>query len=121
MGKAIHKFVKKTTPKKVAEKKAAFVEKKVGGAKNGGVRKVAVNKAKFDYPTAVKAGRGTSKNFFNKHKRSLRPSLSAGTIAIILAGVHKGKRVIVLKQLSTPAYQPEVFVGHQDQCRRFCR
>merc|ERR1711997_101564 len=101
MGKAIHKFVKKTTPKKVAEKKAAFVEKKVGGAKNGGVRKVAVNKAKFDYPTAVKAGRGTSKNFFNKQKRSLRPSLSAGTIAIILAGVHKGKRVIVLKQLAT--------------------
>merc|ERR1712165_105584 len=99
--KAIHKFVKKTTPKKVAEKKPAFVEKKVGGAKNGGVRKVAVNKAKFDYPTAVKAGRGTSKNFFNKHKRSLRPSLSVGTVAIILAGVHKGKRVIVLKQLDT--------------------
>merc|ERR1711997_122462 len=121
MGKAIHKFVKKTTPKKVAEKKPAFVEKKVGGAKNGGTRKVIVNKAKFDYPTAVKAGPGTSKMFFSKQKRSVRPSLSAGTIAIILAGVHKGKRVIVLKQLSTPAYQPEVFVGHQDQCRRFCR
>merc|ERR1719193_1517681 len=63
--------------------------------------KKAINKAKFDYPTAEKAGRGTSKNFFNKHKRSLRPSLSAGTIAIILAGVHKGKKVIVLKQLDT--------------------
>jgi len=99
--KAIHKFVKKTTPKKVAEKKPAFVEKQVGGAKNGGVRKVVVNKAKFDYPTAVKAGRGTSKNLFSKQKRSLRPSLSAGTIAIILAGAHKGKRVIVLKQLAT--------------------
>merc|ERR1712098_919837 len=99
--KAIHKFVKKTTPKKVADKKPAFVEKKIGGDKNGGVRKVVVKKAKFDYPTAAKAGRGTSKNFFNKHKRSLRPSLSAGTVAIILAGVHEGKRVIVLKQLAT--------------------
>jgi len=99
--KAIHKFVKKTTPKPAAEKKTAFVEKKVGGAKNGGVRKVAVNKAKFDYPTAVKAGRGTSKMMFNKQKRSLRPSLTAGSVAIILAGVHKGKRVVVLKQLDT--------------------
>ena len=37
-----------------AAKKPAFVEKKVGGAKNGGTRKVAVHKPKFDYPTAVK-------------------------------------------------------------------
>merc|ERR1712212_1326280 len=78
-----------------------FVEKTAGGAKNGGVRKVAVNKAKFDYPTAVKAGRGTSKMMFSKQKRSLRPSLTAGSVAIILAGVHKGKRVVVLKQLDT--------------------
>merc|ERR1712241_729429 len=33
--KAIYKFTKKTTPKAAAEKKPAFVEKKVGGAKNG--------------------------------------------------------------------------------------
>merc|ERR1712045_561759 len=92
---------KKKTLKPVAEKKAAFVEKQVGGAKNGGSRKVATTKPKFDYPTAIKTGRGTSKNLFNKHKRSLRPSLSAGTISIILAGVHKGKRVVVLKQLDT--------------------
>ena len=43
----------------------------------------------------------TSKNLFSKQKRSLRPSLSAGVIAIVLAGVHKGKKVIVLKQLGT--------------------
>merc|ERR1712073_189943 len=71
--KAIYKFTKKTTPKAAAEKKPAFVEKKVGGAKN----------------------------LFSKQKHSLRPSLSAGVIAIVLAGVHKGKKVVVLKQLGT--------------------
>merc|ERR1711868_358327 len=99
--KAIYKFTKKTTPKAAAEKKPAFVEKKVGGAKNGGTRKVATNKPKFDYPTYSKDVVKTSKNLFSKQKHSLRPSLSAGVIAIVLAGVHKGKKVIVLKQLGT--------------------
>jgi len=99
--KAIYKFAKKTTPKAAAEKKPAFVEKKVGGAKNGGTRKVATNKPKFDYPTYSKDVVKTSKNLFSKQKHSLRPSLSAGVIAIVLAGVHKGKKVVVLKQLGT--------------------
>merc|ERR1711982_194708 len=46
--KAIYKFAKKKTPKPAAEKKPVFVEKKVGGAKNGGTRKVATVKPKFD-------------------------------------------------------------------------
>merc|ERR1711974_404383 len=99
--KAIYKFAKNKTPKAAAEKKPVFVEKKVGGAKNGGTRKVATNKPKFDYPTTVVNVVKTSKNLFSKHKRSLRPSLGVGTIAIVLAGVHKGKKVIVLKQLAT--------------------
>merc|ERR1711973_485965 len=99
--KAIYKFTKKTTPKAAAEKKPAFVEKKVGGAKNGGTRKVATNKPKSDYPTYSKDVVKTSKNLFSKQKHSLRPSLSAGVIAIVLAGVHKGKKVVVLKQLGT--------------------
>jgi ribosomal protein L14E/L6E/L27E len=38
---------------------------------------------------------------FSKHARALRPSLAPGAIAIVLAGVHKGKRVVVIKQLGT--------------------
>merc|ERR1719458_1914157 len=74
---------------------------KVGGAKNGGTRMVRVKKLAADYPTKDAAAPGTSVNFFSKHKRSVRSSLSAGTVAIVLAGVHKGKRVIVLKSLET--------------------
>merc|ERR1712088_288714 len=81
--------------------KPVFVEKKIGGAKNGGTRMVRVKKLANDYPTVDAAPKGTSVNFFSKHKRTVRESLSAGTVAIVLAGVHKGKRVVVLKQLET--------------------
>merc|ERR1712076_296502 len=76
-------------------------EKPIGGAKNGGTRMVRVKKAVNDYPTIDAAPKGTSKNFFAKHKRTVRASLAPGAVAILLAGVHKGKRVIVLKQLSS--------------------
>merc|ERR1712150_227789 len=77
--KAIYKFAKKTAVKKAAAKSPVFVEKKIGGAKNGGTRMVRVKKLAADYPTQD----------------------PAGPVAIVLAGVHKGKRVIVLKSLET--------------------
>merc|ERR1711872_1080065 len=81
--------------------KPVFVEKKIGGAKNGGTRMARVNKLTNDLPTIAPAAPGTSVNFFSKHKRTVRPSLVPGVVAILLAGVHKGKRVVVLKQLET--------------------
>merc|ERR1712203_1218105 len=99
--KAAYKFLKKKTAKKAAPAKPTFVEKPIGGAKNGGTRMVRVKKAVNDYPTIDAAPKGTSKNFFAKHKRTVRASLAPGAVAILLAGVHKGKRVIVLKQLSS--------------------
>merc|ERR1711951_1972 len=85
--KAIYKFVKNNKPK------AVFVEKKVGGAKNGGTRMVRVKKLANDYPTATKPAKSANVSCFKSHTRKLRDSLSAGTVAIVLAGVHKGKRV----------------------------
>merc|ERR1712025_123319 len=99
--KAIYKFTKKVAKKAAPAKKPIFVEKKVGGAKNGETRMVRVKKLANDYPTQDAAPKGTSVNFFSKHVRKVRASLSAGTVAILLAGVHKGKRVVVLKQLET--------------------
>merc|ERR1712142_89452 len=99
--KAIYKFTQKKVAKKAADKKPMFVEKKIGGAKNGGTRMVRVNKLTNDLPTIAPAAPGTSVNFFSKHKRTVRPSLVPGVVAILLAGVHKGKRVVVLKQLET--------------------
>merc|ERR1739848_56896 len=67
----------------------------------GGTRLARAKKLANDYPTQLAPAKGTSVNFFSKHARKLRPSLSAGVVAIVLAGIHKGKRVIVLKQLET--------------------
>merc|ERR1712223_684096 len=85
----------------MGKKAVVFAEKKVGGAKNGETRMVRVKKLTNNVPTVDAPAAGTSKNFFSGHVRKVRASLTPGTVAIVLAGVHKGKRVVVLKQLGT--------------------
>eukprot|EP00088_Acartia_fossae_P030133 TRINITY_DN310_c0_g1_i6.p2 TRINITY_DN310_c0_g1~~TRINITY_DN310_c0_g1_i6.p2 ORF type:complete len:250 (-),score=94.67 TRINITY_DN310_c0_g1_i6:131-880(-) len=99
--KAIYKFMKKKAPAKESKKKAVFVEKKIGGAKNGGTRMVRVKKLANDYPTAVKAAKKPFASCQKSHPAKLRSSITPGVVAIVLAGVHKGKHVIVLKQLQS--------------------
>merc|ERR1739836_335556 len=80
-------FVKnKTAAKAAVVKKAATVTKEIGGEKNGDKRVVQLNKMPRALPT---------------HNRKLRSTITPGTVLIVLAGVHKGKRVVFLKQLAS--------------------
>ncbi|XP_049767353.1 60S ribosomal protein L6 [Schistocerca cancellata] len=99
--KALYKFVGKKNEKKVKPKKPTHVEKPIGGEKNGGKRIVLIKKRRNFYPTADRIKKRPSKKLFKQHKRYTRKSLTPGTICILLAGPHKGKRVVLLKVLKS--------------------
>ncbi|XP_012287114.1 60S ribosomal protein L6 [Orussus abietinus] len=99
--KAIYKFLGKQTPKTPKPKKPVSVEKQIRGEKNGGKRIVLLKKRRANYPTADPVTVHHAKKCFRDHRRYLRSSLKPGTICILLAGQHKGKRVVFLKQLKS--------------------
>ncbi|KAH0950911.1 hypothetical protein HN011_001583 [Eciton burchellii] len=99
--KAIYKFLDKKTPKKIKPKKPLTIEKKIGGDKNGEKRIVLLKKRRANYPTADPIKAHHAKKCFHEHRRYLKPSLVPGTVCILLAGLHKGKRVVFLKQLKS--------------------
>lgn len=127
--KAIYKFLDKKTPKavrfvieriknsgvqrhykvsccnlfapQVKPKKPVTIEKKINGDKNGGTRIVRLRKQRANYPTSDPVTVHHAKQCFRDHRRYVRPSLVPGTVCILLAGPHKGKRVVLLKKLAS--------------------
>jgi len=97
----------KTAAQKAKEmrksRKPKTVVKKIGGDKNGGTRVVVLKKARKHYPTEdrPKLKKTCHMKPFKLHKRSLRKRLQPGTVVILLAGAHRGKRAVFLKQLTT--------------------
>lgn len=95
--KALWRFAGKKRPVVSVPKKPITAVKKVNGAKNGGERVVSLLKPKSNYPTQPRVASRSTRQLFKNHSRNTRKSLRPGRVVILLAGRHKGKRVVLLK------------------------
>ncbi|VVC24427.1 60S ribosomal protein L6E,Ribosomal protein L2 domain 2,Translation protein SH3-like domain [Cinara cedri] len=88
-------------PLVITPKKKSIIVKPIKGEKNGGTREVHTVKRKAYYATMKTPKKHRSRGLFKNHKRNTRSSLTPGTVVILLTGIHKGKRAVLLKTLDT--------------------
>lgn len=90
-------------PKEKRKRKKRVHVKKINGENNGGKRVVRIKKERSSYPTedSPRHKRTTHMKPSSRCITKLRKRITPGTILILLAGPHRGKRVVFLKQLKT--------------------
>jgi large subunit ribosomal protein L6e len=80
----------------------ALKKKPVGGERNGKERLVRTKRFPRYYPTEERPKKfSVKRKKFTDHPRRFRSSLTPGTVVILVAGKHAGKRVVVVKHLSS--------------------
>jgi large subunit ribosomal protein L6e len=80
----------------------ALKKKPVGGDRNGKERLVRTKRFPRYYPTEERPKKfSVKRKRFSNHPRRFRSTLTPGTVVILVAGKHAGKRVVVVKQLSS--------------------
>jgi len=87
---------------KKKERKSIFTKKPIGGERNGKQRSVQTKRTPRYYPTEERPKKFSGKRKrFADHPRRFRSTLTPGTVVILVAGKHAGKRAVVVKHLSS--------------------
>ncbi|CAF0979007.1 unnamed protein product [Rotaria sordida] len=77
-------------------------KKPIGGERNGKERLVRAKRFPRYYPTEERPKKfSVKRKRFSDHPRRFRSTLTPGTVVILVAGKHAGKRVVVVKHLSS--------------------
>jgi large subunit ribosomal protein L6e len=87
---------------KKTKRTPALKKKPVGGDRNGKERLVRTKRFPRFYPTEERPKKfSVKRKRFANHPRRFRSTLTPGSVVILVAGKHAGKRAVIVKQLSS--------------------